>query len=337
MGLFGKLIYGVNVIVALLLVISFVLPYLSPSRFPILSLLSLTVSPLILLNILFAVYWLIRLKRRFLLSTIILVIAYFHFNPFLEFSSEGVEGEYDHSLKVLSYNVRLFNAYEKDPSEEFLILFSDIIEKHDPDVICIQEFFKKRTISFANYPYRYVHYKGENNKLGHAIFSKYPIVKKGAFDFENSFNNTLYADIVKGKDTVRVYNLHLQSLGVLPSVDYLQEGNKERMLKRLSRGFKRQEEQTLTILNHKASSPYPVIMTGDFNNTPFSYIYRKFEEEMQDGFLQRGSGLGTTFRFDSYPMRIDYIFADPKFEFVKFNTISETFSDHYPVTATLAW
>ena len=337
LGIFGKLLYWGNCIVALLLIISFVLHYLPPSRFPTLSLLSLAVSPLLLLNILFAVYWIIRLKKKFIFSALVLTIAYFHFNPFIEFSSEGNVSEYDHSLKILSYNVRLFNAYEEDASEEFLIPFASMIQEHDPDVICIQEYFKNRKLSFANYPYSYIHFQGETNKLGHAIFSKYPIAQKGAFDFEHSYNNTLFVDIVKNKDTVRVYNLHLQSLGVIPSVDYLQEGDKERMFKRLSRGFTMQEQQTEAILRHRENSPYPVIFAGDINNTPFSYVYRRLQADMQDGFLERGSGLGTTFSFDSYPMRIDYIMADEHFDFIKFQTITETFSDHYPVTATFGW
>jgi len=337
LGILGKVLYWGNCIVALLLIISFVLPYLPPTKFPTLSLLSLAVSPLLVLNILFAIYWLIRLKKKFILSVLILAIAYIHFNPFFEFSSEGDASEYDHTLKILSYNVRLFNAYEEDASEEFLIPFASMIQQHDPDVICIQESFKKRKLSFANYPYSYIHFQGETNKLGHAIFSKYPIISKGAFDFENSYNNTLFADIVKGNDTIRVYNLHLQSLGVLPSVDYLQEGDKERMLKRMSRGFVKQEEQTEAILRHREDSPYPVIFAGDLNNTPFSYVYRRLQADMHDGFLERGSGLGTTFSFDSYPMRIDYIMADKHFDFINFQTITETFSDHYPITATLGW
>lgn len=336
-GIFGKWLYWCNIVVAILLVISFVLPYLRPSTFPVLSLLSLGVSPLILINLLFVAYWLIGLKRQFLLSALVLAVAYFHFAPFFELSSEGDASEYEQTLKVLSYNVRLFNAYEEDASEEFLIPFAEMIQEYDPDVICIQEYFKKRKLSFANYPYSYVHFQGTTNKLGHAVFSKYPLVHKGAFDFENSYNNALFVDIVKNNDTLRIYNLHLQSLGVLPTVDYLQDGDKERMLKRMSRGFTKQEQQTEAILRHRMTSPYPVIFAGDFNNTPFSYVYRRLQEDMQDGFLERGSGLGTTFTFDSYPMRIDYIMADEHFDFIKFKTLSESFSDHYPVTATLGW
>ncbi|MCW8980801.1 endonuclease/exonuclease/phosphatase family protein [Altibacter sp.] len=336
-GLLHSVIYWSNIIAVILLLVSFVLPYLRPSAFPTLALLSLAVSPLLLLNVLFMIYWMFRGKRTFLISMVVLIIAYLHFNPFFEFSSEGDASEYTQSLSLLSYNVRLFNAYEEDPSEGVSETINAIIQNDTPDILCIQEYYRESTFDFSEYPYQFIHFKDGNNKLGHAIFSKFPFAKTGAFDFEDSHNNTLFADIVKGPDTLRVYNLHLQSLGILPRVEYLQEGNKERLRKRMSRAFVMQEEQAAAILAHKAMSPYPVIISGDFNNTPFSYVYRTLQEGMTDAFVERGSGIGTTFKFDGYPMRIDYILPEASFDVLRFETIRDSFSDHYPVKATVGW
>jgi vancomycin resistance protein VanJ len=321
----------------LLLAISFVVPFLAPSSFPILSLASLAVSPLILLNILFLVYWLFRKSRKMVLSGLVLLIAYLHFGPFIELSSHGDKTEYRDSLTILSYNVRLFNAYEKDVDSIAVSgVISKMIAEQKPDVIAIQEYYKPNSADFSDYPYRFVHFHDEN-KLGHAIFSKYPIVNQGAFDFKKTYNNSIYADIVKGADTIRVYNLHLQSLGILPKVGYLQDGDTEVIRSRMSSAFVKQEDQLKKILSHKTTSPYPVVMCGDFNNTPFSYVYRQAKENMKDSFLERGNGIGTTFKFDFYPVRIDYIFTSPSFEVVSFQTLDNTFSDHSPVTATLGW
>ena len=333
----GKIIYWSNCLFAFLLLVSFVLPYLKPSTFPSLSLWSLVVSPLILVNLIFALYWLVRLKRKFWLSFILLVIAYFHFHPFFELSSEGDPSAYDNTLNVLSYNVRLFNAYEADNSENVSEIVSKIIEEQQPDVFCVQEFYRDSIADFSSFPYKYVHFKNGKVKLGHAVFSKYPIVNQGAFDFKDSFNNTLFVDILKGSDTLRVYNLHLQSLGILPTVGYLQEGDKDRLRKRMSRAFIKQEKQVNAIMKHKNESPYPVVITGDFNNTSFSYCYRRLKKGMKDGFIERGSALGTTYDFDGYPMRIDYILASDTMDVVSFETLGESFSDHYPIRATLGW
>ena len=337
MGIFKKILYGINIIVALLLVVSFILPYVPPKTSPTLSVLSLGVSPLLLINILFFIYWGIRLKKKALLSGFILCIAYFHFNPFFEFSSEGDVSKYDKKISLLSYNVRLFNAYEKNPTEDVPKIISEIIKEEQPDIICIQEYYREHEVDFSAYPYQYTYFKRRLTKLGHAIFSKYPLIEKGAFDFLESNNNGIYADVIVNEDTLRVYNLHLQSLRITPTVSSLQEGNKDKLRKRIGNSFAKQQEQVVQVLAHKNKSKYPVLLSGDINNTPFSYIYKELQKDMKDAFIERGNGLGTTYSFDSYPMRIDYIFTSNSFEVLKFNTIKKSFSDHYPISTIVGW
>ncbi|WP_432410800.1 endonuclease/exonuclease/phosphatase family protein [Rasiella sp. SM2506] len=338
LGFFGKVLFWINSIVAFLLLISFFLPYISPEKFPNLSLLSLVVLPLLWLNAFFLVYWILRRKRMFLLPAITLVLAYFIFNPFYKFSSEGEVEAWQKKLSVVSYNVRLFNLYEDQGNvDETSTVLSEILKTEKPDIVCLQEYYEKNTVDFSDYPYKYTHFGKKNHKLGHAIFSKYKLVTTGAFDFEDTFNNTLYADVVVGKDTVRVYNLHLQSFGIKPSVGELQEEDKTRVRNRLSSAFAKQEQQVKKIVAHKAQSKYPTLLMGDFNNTPFSFVYQLLGATMNDAFLERGNGLGTTFTFDVFPMRIDYIFTSEEFEVLNFERIDTTFSDHYPIKATLTW
>jgi len=333
----NRIIYWGNLLAAFLLLISFVLPYLPPKTFPTLSLLSLIVSLLIIVNLIFAIYWAVQLRRRFFVSFIVLVISYFYFNVFYEVSSEGDASQYNSTLNVLSYNVRLFNAYEENPKADASQIISEIFFEEDPDVICVQEYYKPNKIDFSAYPYQYIHFKSEKAKLGHAIFSKYPLINTGAFNFEDTYNNTLYADVVKGNDTIRIYSLHLQSLGIIPRVSFLQESDNEKLRKRVSSAFEKQQKQVEAILEHKRKITNPVLICGDFNNTPFSYSYRKLKEGMQDAFRERGNGLGTTFKFESYPMRIDYIFASEELDILSFDTMKKTFSDHYAVRATVGF
>lgn len=334
---FNTIVYWANLIMVFLLLLSFVIPYLPPSRFPTIALLSLLVPLLIILNILFAVYWAFQLRRRFFISATVVVISYFYFNAFYKFSSEGDSLEYKNTLTVMSYNVRLFNNYEKkalkDGSETMKVYF----EEENPDVICIQEYYVPNNVDFSSYPYRYEHFKASNMKLGNAIFSKYPLINKGAFDFENTGNNTIYADVVKEKDTLRIYSVHLQSIGILPEVTLLQDIDNTRLRKRFADAFKKQQFQIDAIQSHKQKVKNPVIICGDFNNTPFSYSYRKMKGTMKDAFRERGSGLGTTFLFDRFPLRIDYIFSSEELEVVSFKTLKETFSDHYAIRASFGW
>ena len=189
----------------------------------------------------------------------------------------------------------------------------------------------------ADYPYQFIHFKGPKNRLGHAIFSKYPLINKGGFDFKDSYNNTIFADVVVNGDTLRVYNLHLQSLGILPSVGFLQKQGTDHIKKRISETFVEQEVQIDAILKHKAKTQHPVIVAGDFNNTSFSYAYRELKRDMKDAFLERGNGIGTTYSFVYYPMRIDYVLTSKSLDVIGFENIKQTFSDHYPVKATLGW
>ena len=337
LGLIGKIIYGNNIVFALLLLVSFVLPYIPPEQYPNISLLSLAVSPLIVINVLFALYWLFKLKKKLILSFSVLLFAYFHFGSFFKISSEKNKEEYNHTLKMLSYNVRLFNIYEKKEKQKGIPeIIKSFIEKEQPDVICIQEFYRINDADFSDYPYQFIHFK-EKNKLGHAIFSKYPITNKFSFDFKHTFNNSISADIVKGKDTIRVYNLHLQSLSVVPNLNYLQEIDKNVLRNRMSERFIKQQNQMEEILAHKAASKYPVIICGDFNNTPFSYVYHELSKNMNDAFVEAGNGLGTTYLFENYPMRIDYILTSEKLKVVDFTTVEKTFSDHYPISAIIGW
>ena len=105
LSFFGKILFWCNSIVAVLLLVSFILPYLPPKQFSSLSLLSLGVSPLIILTFLFGVYWLVKLKKQFILSAVMLVAAYLFFNPFYKFPSNEQRASGENTISVLSYNV----------------------------------------------------------------------------------------------------------------------------------------------------------------------------------------------------------------------------------------
>lgn len=334
---FNKLIYWCNLLAASLLLLSFVLPSLPPKSYPTLSLLSLVVSVLIIINILFAIYWVVLFRWKFFISFTVLLISYFYFNVFYEVSSEVDASKYENTLSVLSYNVRLFNAYEDKPTKDAAAVIADILSKENPDVFCVQEYYRPNNVDFSSFPYQYIRFKTPSSKLGHAIFSKYPLINTGAFDFTETYNNTLYADVVKGKDTLRIYSVHLQSLGIIPRLSFLQKTDNDRLRRRISGAFEKQQDQVNAILDHKSKTNHRVIICGDFNNTPFSYTYKKLKANMKDAFRERGNGLGTTFLFEHYPMRIDFIFASPGLDILSFKTMEKTSSDHSAVRATLGW
>ncbi|WP_372936226.1 endonuclease/exonuclease/phosphatase family protein [Seonamhaeicola sp.] len=331
----NKIIYFINSVVAVLLLLSYVLPYLPPKTFAVLSVLNLGVSFLIMVNILFVLYWLIKLKRQFIVSFLILFIGYVSFGSLYKFSSSKTVDS-DDNFKVMNYNVRLFNLYNwiKEDAVETKII--DFIKTEAPEILSIQEYHPHKNIDLSFFKYKFEKLSGKKTRYGQAIFSQFPIINSGSIEFPNTGNNAIYADVVKGVDTIRIYNIHLESMRINADVKSLKNEDSERLFKRIGSTFKMQQFQTELFLMHKKQCKYKMVICGDFNNTAFSYVYRKIKGDLQDTFKEAGSGFGRTHDFKFFPVRIDFIFADEAFNVNGFKSFSEHYSDHFPIMTTLS-
>lgn len=330
LSFFDRIIFFINSVLAALLLLSYSLPFLLPKSFPILSVLSLLMPIFIIINIIFLVYWLLKTRKQFLLSLIALLVGYSHITSFYKFSETKIEPN-ENTVSVMSYNVRLFNIYKwlKEDNVDGKII--DFVRSEAPDIIAFQEFHHKKKNAFDFYPYKYVALKGKSKKTGQAIFSKYPIVHKGSLAFPNTPNNAIYIDILKNKDTIRIYNLHLESLRINPEQEEFSQKNSERLLKRMANTFKMQQSQAeLFELNRKNCKHHKIIL-GDFNNTQFSNVYKTIKNDMKDAFTEAGKGFGKTLDYRFFPMRIDFILTDSDFEIQQFQTYNEHLSDHFPI------
>lgn len=332
--LIDKIIYLINGLLAFMLLISYCLPLVPPKTFPVLSVLSLGVPFLIIINAIFFLYWLIKLKKQLLISLLVLVIGYFSFGSLYKFSSSDYEKS-EEDLKVMNYNVRLFNLYNWIPEKDIVGKMTDLIKDQSPDVLSIQEFHPHKDLDLSFFKYKFEKLSGKKVKYGQAIYSQYPIINSGSIEFPNTSNNAIFIDIVKHEDTIRVYNIHLQSLHIDANVEKLKQEDSERLLKRVERTFEMQQSQTELFLLHKNQCPYKMIICGDFNNTSFSYVYKELRGELDDAFKEAGNGFGRTYGFKFFPIRIDFIFTDPSFEVKQFKTFDNKFSDHYPISAVV--
>jgi endonuclease/exonuclease/phosphatase family metal-dependent hydrolase len=181
--------------------------------------------------------------------------------------------------------------------------------------------------------------EGDRLKFGQAIYSKFKIVNSGEIEFPNSFNSVIYADILKDKDTLRVYSMHLESIKI--SADINQEMDEKRskfIFNNISKAFSQQQHQSELIKEHYLSCHHPKIICGDMNNSPFSYVYRNIKSDLNDCFEEAGTGFGQTYKFKYYPARIDYIFADKKMKVKSFTSFSQfENSDHFPIMTRLSF
>lgn len=335
-GIWDRVVFAINVLIAFLLLFTGFISYVPLRFFSAISVLSLVVPFLFALNVLFLLYWAAKLKRKFLLSFTAIVLGYFMFGPFYSFGGTGeLKDKETSDLKVMSFNTWYFNinGWIKEPNIGDRII--EFIKTENPDILLLQEHSRIRHRQLKQYPYR-SETPYSVPKTTQAIFSKYPIIDNGSLELPNTLNNIIYADILLKKDTVRVYNIHLQSFKIIPSTDNFSDGEKsERTYKILVDTFSKQLEQAEILRHHLQKSPYANIVCGDFNNTQFSNVYKIAKGDLQDTFLEEGRGFGRTYDLWKVPLRIDYILADQRFEVLAHKNYDERLSDHYPVMATL--
>ncbi|NQX85855.1 MAG: endonuclease/exonuclease/phosphatase family protein [Flavobacteriaceae bacterium] len=328
----NKGIYFFNTIAAATLLISFALPYVEPKNFALLSVLSLAVPILLVLNMLFVVYWLLRLKKQLLLSLIVLLLGHNYLGLLYKFSgSKDIDS--DVNINIMSFNVRLFNLYNWIDTPNIENDIVNFIEEVEPDVIAFQEYHPHKNVKLSNYNYKHEVLKGKRVRFGQAIFSKFPIINSGSVEFPTTANNAIFADIVKGNDTIRIYNVHLQSTRIDPNLEQYNTQDSERVLKGVKQAFKMQQTQAEMFLAHKEKSAYKTVICGDFNNTAYSYVYKEICAHMKDAFKEAGNGFGRTFAFKYFPLRIDFILVEEDLMVNGFKTYDYKFSDHFPMVA----
>lgn len=342
LSVFNKVMYFFNIVLTVLTFLAYVLPFLAPKFFPFLSVLTLVLPLFLIVNGLFFIFWMLQLKRQMILSGIVLVLGITFVNKFYKFSSNDQAFE-EKDFVVMSYNVRLFNLFQWIERESVKDEMKAFIDEQNPDILCIQEYSETANVDLRVYKHKFIFMQGNKIKTGQAIFSKFPIIDQGNIEFPESDNLIVYADIRKGSDTIRVYNMHLQSIKISPDVSEMQEHvetidqqKSQMVFKRIGEAFTKQQLQAEILVKHKKECNYPMIICGDMNNSAFSYVYRSIKGNLNDCFEEAGKGFGETYNFKYYPARIDYIFADKSMKVKTFQNFPLfKNSDHYPIVTRL--
>ena len=341
------------------LLLSYLAPYIHPSTIPSLPFFGLTYPIFLVLTLVWLVLWAVFRSRWAIYCLVVLLIGgKLHFRNF-SLSTSTSELKQESGIKVLSYNVRLFDLFNPSFSNalDSRNQIFEFIRSQEPDLLCLQEYYRQdkptdfEVIDSLNlimktrdYHERSAHKRRTRENYGIAMFSKYPMIARGDVMFEQQgvqdFNYCIFADIVKGSDTFRVYNVHLQSIRLhaepnMEGNEVQAYGSKKGALavyRKLRGAFEKRADQARRVVEHLKTSPYPVIVCGDFNDTPMSYTYNQFQLALLDAFSASGKGLGTTYVGRLPAGRIDYLFYSPLLSASQFQIQKQTRSDHRAIS-----
>lgn len=348
-----KILLAVNIVFAFTLLVSYLAVVISPGAFTLPAFFGLAYPYLLLINIILVIIWAMLLRFEALISVVVIAIGFAHFSNYIKLLRPS--GDKSNTFKVLSYNVRLFNYFENNhgiTSEKKIIEF---LKSQNPEIICLQEFFlqgnpdmeESRIIDALGGKY-YAHMKlspsTKNRYYGIITLSKFPIISKGEIVHPGSSSLSIYTDVLIQNDTFRIYNNHLQSfrlrrmersfVGELTAPDDKETINEVKSLSvSLKKGFVKRSLQAQVVKGKINNSPFPVIVLGDFNDTPVSYAYTKIRKGLHDSFVNSGYGAGFTYKGNYPPNRIDYILYDNALINSYFEIIKVKYSDHYPIIA----
>lgn len=356
-GLFVRsLFWSLNVVLVLYTLLLYWLLYNLPVQHWSASMLMITLPVAWLFNLICLIIWLFANPGRSAISLLALLAGFWLWPRTLVWNSPQPDRRGKSTLSLLSYNVTNFNSdqlYSKPSKQSRTRLITDWVIRNEASVKCFQEFYNSKRhpvlrmadrLRAAGYVYEAVLYpeydQVPDSFLGVAIFSKYPIVNQGREPFGiHTHNGIVWADIKIGADTVRIINVHFESMGIrLRRVLNQQEmagvrSETRGILGSLREGFIARRQQVLRAEKYIADSPFPVIVTGDFNETPYSVAYGRIRSKLNSAFEDAGRGFGFTLNRAPKLLRIDNQFYDARrltpLRFKTFNDVH--YSDHFPI------
>lgn len=348
------LIY-ITAVVSLLFV--YIGMYISPEKHWYIALSGLAYPFILVINIFFVFFWFILGKKYLSLVSLIMILIRVDLIFSVIQPSKDAVAPNANDIKCMTYNVKNFGLYSWENNKMIRDKIFAMVKTEQPDILCFQEFFHTSKhnfstldtlLSFKKNKQNHIYYNRNflHQYFGIAIFTVYPIVDKGGITFPNTSNSIIWVDLNVGTKIIRVYNCHLESFRIdnasiqkiktLPNPDKPTE-NYDGVLLRLKTGFQKRANQAEELAKHIAQSPHPVIVMGDFNDTPFSYTYRTIANavDLKDAFKTAGSSFGGTYAGKLPSFRIDYILYDKSFKASNYRVERTRLSDHFPVICNI--
>lgn len=347
-----NMVAGANLATIIVMLVTGYADRLHPASFPLLSIAGMAFPVFLLINLLFLFFWLIFKWHRAWIPIAGFLLAFVPIKTYMPLNPR--QDVPDGCIKLLSYNVASYGGNKKydDAFERIL----EYLNEQQADIVCVQEDVDSwRRYAFDRYrkiyPYNdttvFCHTGESFNGVG--IHTRYPILRKERIAYPSNANGSVAYFLKKDNDTLLVVNNHLES-SHLSSKDRTRykdmlRGEMETdtakaesmlIIDKLGQAATKRAQGVEAICNYlKAHSQYPVIVCGDFNDTPISYARHTLANGLTDCFVKSGLGIGLSYNQKGFWVRIDHILCSP--DFTPYNCKVDSkidFSDHYPI---LCW
>ena len=248
-------------------------------------------------------------------------------------------------INIASYNVAMFGREINGFKAEDIL---SVMKNHQVDILCMQEYMERSGDKINSENYLNYFSAKATGRSDMVIFSRNPIVDSLTIDFGSGTNNSaMWADIDVNGELIRVFNVHLETTGINRTLHQAAKQQSQGLVVEKSSvlkaiygkytfGMNIRAHQAMLVANEIKKSPHPVIVCGDFNDVPYSYVYNTMKGDLVDGFKECGKGYMYTMREGYKRVRIDYIFHSKELEGVNYYKHNVSYSDHLPIFMRIA-
>ncbi len=317
--------------------ISYISVVISPEAFWPASFLSQLIPLFIIFQLIVLFVLILQRKKTALIPLVTLLIGWPFLNSTFAFNSALPS---NNSIQVLSFNTKFFR--ESRTYSKFSTEMIEWVANDTSGIKCLQEYSTNdrwapldvtgqlRAKGYTGFTFQ-ANVADSDHNPGMAILSKYTMLDSGiVFEAVGTPNAAIFADLDISGKIIRVYNVHLASMNL--EIQETRGFSKiPFILKRLKYGAVKRNQQIKELIIHTQSSPYPFIICGDLNETPYTYNYNQLKKEYQNTFEERGRGVGFTFNEIPYLLRIDHQFHSEDVKALNYY-VNRTMniSDHFP-------
>ncbi len=342
---------GANAMTIVLMLLAGYSDRIDPAAHPMLANAGLAFPLFFAANAAFLVFWLMAKPSRALLPVAGMLLAYSPARLYcpVNLPSEPPEA----SIKVLSYNVCSYDMWN-DTSQPCPV--AEYVVESGADIVCLEEagacngkLRKVDSIYAAHYQYRDTTFAANGGDML-CLLSRYPIVGKEKIQYASETNNSAAFSLDIDGDTVVVVVNHFESnclsadekRGFTDMVKGDMRGasakrESRNLLHKLAGASARRAPQADAVARYVAGCEgKSVIVAGDFNDSPISYVHRTVARGLTDCYVATATGPGISYRDKAIFVRIDNLMCSPDFTpyACKVDRTAKG-SDHYPIACWL--